>query len=458
MRHLTLRSLTLVGFETLMIVMAIAVAAFLRLGTWEVLTTDLGTAQIVLVAVVTQGCLYYADLYNLRHVADRRELFISLIQALGAASLILAAVYYWFPALIIGRGVFMIAATIVIVIVAGWRLIFEWTSGRVGPRERLLIVGTNQAAVELARELFDRRHDLGVEIVGFVDSDPTLVGTPILNPGVIGVVDDIPAIVQRNQVDRVVVSLTDARGKLPMQKLLDMKLNGVTFDHLPSVYEEYTGKIAVENLRPSWIIFSGGFRKTRWLTVAKRGVDALFAAAGLLLALPLMGLIALAVRLTSSGPIFYHQRRVGLHGAQFTVHKFRTMRKDAEAGIGPVWAAKDGDPRLTPVGGWLRRLRLDELPQLVNVLKGEMSLVGPRPERPEFVAELTHQIPYYGQRHVVRPGLSGWAQVRYTYGASTEDAVQKLQYDLFYIKNMSLALDLYIMFETIKTVVLRKGA
>ena len=177
-----------------------------------------------------------------------------------------------------------------------------------------------------------------------------------------------------------------------------------------------------------------------------------------MLAAPIAAVVAIFVKMTSPGPVFYHQSRVGQKGRVFTVHKFRSMRQDAEAGTGPVWAAKAGDPRVTPIGGILRRARLDELPQLWNVLKGDMSVVGPRPERPEFVAQLTKEIPFYGQRHIVRPGLTGWAQVRYTYGASTEDALQKLQYDLFYIKNLSIALDVFIMAETIKTVVLRRGA
>jgi exopolysaccharide biosynthesis polyprenyl glycosylphosphotransferase len=236
-----------------------------------------------------------------------------------------------------------------------------------------------------------------------------------------------------------------------------MKLDGVTFDHLPSVYEEYTGKIAVDNLRPSWLIFSEGFRKSRFLAFCKRVLDVVAALIGLVLAVPIGLCVAIAVKLSSPGPVFYSQRRVGLRGKIFTVWKFRTMVADAEAQTGPVWASRDGDPRITAVGGLLRRTRLDELPQLWNILKGDMSLVGPRPERPEFVTDLTRQIPYYGQRHVVRPGLTGWAQVRYTYGASTEDALQKLQYDLYYIKNFSIPLDLYIVFETIKTVVLRKG-
>jgi sugar transferase (PEP-CTERM system associated) len=306
--------------------------------------------------------------------------------------------------------------------------------------------------------MFSRRHELGVEIVGFIDPDPAKVGAPVINPGVIGTIEDIPSIVRARSVDRVVVSLADARGKLPMEKLLDLRLDGVNFDHLASVYEQYTGKIAVENLRPSWLVFSPGFRKTAALTAAKRAFDIVLGGIGLLAALPLMGLVAIAVKLTSPGPALYQQRRVGLHGHIFTVYKFRSMHVDAEKHTGPVWASKTGDPRVTPIGALLRRTRFDELPQLWNVVAGDMSLVGPRPERPEFVGELTRDIPFYGQRHIVRPGLTGWAQVRYTYGATVEDALQKLQYDLFYIKNLSLALDLYIILSTIKTVLLRKGA
>jgi sugar transferase (PEP-CTERM system associated) len=443
-----------------LIVLAVVAGAYLRLGAkfWEVFAYEGGLPKALLIAAVAQGCLYYADLYDLRLLSDRRELFIRILNALASASLILAGIYFWLPDLIIGRGVFMIAAMLVITMVIGWRIAFEWASRQVRPSERLLLVGTNAAAVDLAREIFARRHQLGVEIVGFIDPDPARVGAPVLNPGVIGAVEDIPSIVRARRVHRVVVSLADARGKLPMDKLLELRLDGVNFDHLASVYEEYTGKIAVENLRPSWLIFSDGFRKTRWSTAAKRLLDIAIAVVGLILALPVLVLVSLAVKLTSSGPVFYHQRRVGQHGRIFTIHKFRSMRPDAEAQTGAVWAAKDGDARVTPIGRFLRRSRLDELPQLWNVFKGDMSFVGPRPERPEFVGDLTRQIPFYGQRHIVRPGITGWAQVRYTYGATTEDALQKLQYDLFYIKHMSVALDLYIILSTIKTVILRKGA
>jgi sugar transferase (PEP-CTERM system associated) len=456
----TSRRVLLVLSETTLIVGAVALAAYLRLGdqAWFVLTYEDGLWKTLLVAGVCQACLYYVDLYDMKVVADRRELFVRIIQALGAASFILAAIYFWVPDLVIGRGVFMIAASFVITVVIGWRLAFDFMSSHAGPRERLLLVGTSAGAINLARELYDRRREFGVEIVGFVDPDPARVGAPVLNPGIVGTIDDIPSIVRARNIDRVVVSLVDARGKLPMDKLLEMRLDrGVTFDHLATVYEEYTGKIAVENLRPSWLIFSEGFSKTLALRSAKRAVDVGLSSVGVVLLAPVMLIVAAVVKLTSAGPALYHQQRVGQQGRLFTVHKFRSMREDAERDTGAVWAtARDG--RVTLVGRFLRRARLDELPQLWNVLKGDMSLVGPRPERPEFVEKLQQQIPYYGLRHSVRPGLTGWAQVCYTYGATVEDALEKLQYDLFYIKHITVAFDLLILFSTLKTVVLRRGA
>jgi sugar transferase (PEP-CTERM system associated) len=457
LQRLTWRSVLLISIESLFLLSTVLAAAWARLGD-DVLDAEklpMLTAKAALATGVVQVCLYYAELYDLRVVADRRELFVRILQALGAASLVLALLYYWFPSLVIGRGVFLIAAIIVVTVVAGWRFAFEWTVGRIGPTERLLIVGTGPAAVNLAAEINALRQELGVDIVGFVDVEGRRDATAD-GPAVIGAIDDIPAIVEANAVDRVVVSLADARGRLPMEHLLDMKLSGVQFAHLASVYEDYTGKIAVENLRPSWLIFSEGFRKSRAGTAAKRLMDVLAATIGLLIAAPIMLVVALLVRLTSAGPALYHQRRVGQHGRVFTVHKFRSMRQDAEAATGAVWAVSNDD-RVTPIGRFLRKTRLDELPQLWNVLRGEMSLVGPRPERPEFVDDLSRQIPFYRQRHVVKPGVTGWAQVCYQYGASVGDALEKLQYELYYIKNMSLALDLFILFKTVQTVVLKRG-
>ena len=450
--------LTLVVLEAIAILATVALAAWLRLGDEapSLFRDRWFFAQACLVAVVCQMCLYLVDLYDFRVTADRRELFVRAPQALGATSLILAVIYFWLPELVIGRGVFLLVAVGVVLLVFGWRFAFEWFGARMVPRERLLIVGTAPGAVELARELHNRR-EFGTHVVGFIDSDPSRVGMPVLNPGVVGTIDDIPSVVRDHGVDRVVVSLTDARGKLPVHRLLDMKLQGIQFDHLASVYEEHAGKIPVDNLRPSWLIFNSGFRKTATLRFAKRAVDIVAGVGGLVLSAPLMLVVGLAVKLTSRGPALFHQRRVGQDGRPFMVHKFRSMQVDAEAKSGPVWAT-GSDARVTPIGGILRRTRLDELPQLWNVLVGEMSLVGPRPERPEFVSSLTEQIPFYGQRHVVKPGVTGWAQVSYTYGASVEDAMEKLQYDLFYIKHLSIAFDLFIILKTVKTVLMRKGS
>jgi hypothetical protein len=351
MSRISRRAVVLIAAESALIVSAVWLAAYIRFGPWmvEVMRDENGMVKALLIAGVCQACLYYADLYDFRRIGDRKELLIRILQALGAASFILAAVYFWFPAAMIGRGIFLIFAAIIVVLIVGWRTLFEWLTSRVGPTERLLLVGTSPASVALARELFDRRQSLGVEIVGFIDSDPARVGAPVLNPGVIGAIDDIPSIVHRRAVDRVVVSLSDARGKLPMDKLLEMRLDGVRFDHLASVYEQYTGKIAVENLRPSWLIFSTGFAKTKLVRTGKRALDVGAATIGLILAAPVLLLVSIMVKLTSRGPVLYHQQRVGQHGRLFNVHKFRSMRTDAEAGTGAVWATED-DPRVTPIG------------------------------------------------------------------------------------------------------------
>ena len=264
------------------------------------------------------------------------------------------------------------------------------------------------------------------------------------------------ALVQDCAVDLVAVALADRRSKLPTQELLRCRLAGIDVREQEEIYERITGKLAVEAMRPSYLIFNQGFSSHPWSQLAKRTVDVVIALVGILLSWPLMLLTALIVRLDSPGPILFSQERVGADGKPFTLHKFRSMRADAEKLSGPVWAQQD-DPRITRSGRFIRKTRLDELPQLFNVLLGDMAMVGPRPERPPFVEELGREIPYYNQRHIVKPGITGWAQINYPYGNTTEDSLRKLQYDLFYIKNQSSLFDLSILFNTVKIILLRKG-
>jgi sugar transferase (PEP-CTERM system associated) len=442
---ITRRVLILATIDTLTVLAAIGVAR----------RSPGGWISALLAAAVVQTCLHYVDWYE--RPLPLRARIGAVLSALAASAGVLVATRFAMPRLAIAPGTLGLAAAAAVPAMLASHVCFDWLTARGALRRRLLLVGTEPAAIALARELFERRHELGIDIVGFIDPDPARLGMPLINPGVIGTIDDIPSIVRARRVDRVVISRGDGRGTLPMDALLGNRLDGIRFDHLATTYETLTGKIAVTDLRPSWIVFSDGFRQGLLQRGAKRALDVLGALIGLLVAAPLLLLVALAVRLTSPGPIVYSQQRVGRHGQLFTVRKFRSMRQDAEAGTGAVWAQKN-DPRITTLGRLMRKTRLDELPQLWNVLSGDMSLVGPRPERPEFVSQLTQQIPFYGQRHAVRPGLTGWAQVRYTYGSSVEDAMEKLQYDLFYIKHLSIALDLFIVVSTIKTVLMRKGA
>ncbi|MEP6783304.1 MAG: sugar transferase, partial [Acidobacteriota bacterium] len=348
----TWRSLVLVVGETLLLLASVVISSALIAGSYglEMLADNTAMLRVLLIVLVCQLCLHYSDLYDLGTITTRGEFFRRLLSALGATSLILGLAYWLFPLLVLEKGVFLLASAIALCLVVAWRTTFGWLIEHLAPRERLLLVGTSQAAIVLARELFERRYELGVDIVGFVDPDPTRVGAPIINPGVVGVIGDIPALTARLRVDRVVVSLSDARGKLPMDQLLDVRLrSGVLFDHLANVYEDYTGKIALENLRPSWLVFSTGFRKTWLLLATKRAFDVVAAIFGLILSAPLTLLTALVVKLESpADPVLYHQERVGLNGVTFTIHKFRTMRSDAEAATGPVWSGAN-DSRITSV-------------------------------------------------------------------------------------------------------------
>jgi len=358
--------------------------------------------------------------------------------------------------MMLGRGVFLVSLLLMLVVMACLRVFVMWLLGHPRLAERVLILGTERSAIDLAREVLNRQED-GYKIVGFVGDDPHLVGKSLINPTVIGLTADLEDIVRRYQPDRIVVAVNDRRGNLPLGPLLRLKLrDDVAVEESASFYERLTGKISTDLLRPSLLIFSNGSRRLRAYKRLRRIADVALAGVGFVLSLPILILTAVAIKLDSRGPVLYRQERVGIHKEIFSIIKLRSMRVDAEKD-GPVWAGK-ADPRVTRVGRIIRKLRVDELPQFVNVIRGDMSFIGPRPERPVFVDQLEREISFYSQRHLVKPGLTGWAQIRYPYGASVEDAIEKLQYDLYYIKNQSPVLDAIIVFETIRMVLFGRGA
>ncbi len=322
-------------------------------------------------------------------------------------------------------------------------------------KKRVLILGDGKLAHDLTRVLvFDRSHRY--EVVGVLSRDPSRVGTLVVSPRIIGTVDQLYELSEYHQVQSIAVCVEDRRGSMPLDALLDVKSMGIEVVDGHRMYEEECGRLSIDELKPSFLIFSSGFERKPVIMVIKRIGDILGALGGLVFLAPLMSVIALCIKWDSSGPVLYRQTRVGLHGYPYVLLKFRSMREDAEV-EGVQWATR-GDARVTRLGYWLRKLRLDELPQFINVLKGEMSLVGPRPERPHFVHDLRTQIPYYDLRHTVRPGITGWAQTCFQYAASLEDSHVKLQYDLYYVKNLSLYLDLKILLRTIRVVLQGSGA
>jgi sugar transferase (PEP-CTERM system associated) len=455
-----MRRLFLVIAEAVLLFVAGLTAIHLRFGieTSDVLFNQRGWMKLVMLTVVIQLTFYLFDLYDLPATRRYRRVIINLVIALSVATVLLSIVFYVVPALQLGRGVFLVDVTMILAIIPAWRLVVAWSAGhpQFGVRERVLILGSGDQAIELARATLERRAS-GFHIVGFVDNKPELIGKSLINPKVIGLTKDIGSLVDQYQIDRIVVAVADRRGMFPTEELLGLSLSGrVAVEESARYYERLTGRIDSEMLRPSWLIFSRGNRFSDLEYHVRRVVNVGLAAVGLVLSLPIMLLTALAVKLESRGPILYVQERVGKNGRTFKIIKFRSMRVGAEAKSGPVWA-EENDPRVTRVGRIIRKLRFDELPQFVNVLRGNMSFVGPRPERPVFVEQLSEIVPYYSQRHVVKPGLTGWAQIKYPYGASVEDAIEKLRYDLYYIKNQSLLLDAIIMFETIKIMVFGRG-
>jgi sugar transferase (PEP-CTERM system associated) len=410
--------------------------------------------SLIIVAAV-QISLYYFDLYDLKIFRNNLELIIRLLQSLGVASIILATLYYLLPQLIIGRGIFFISLGFMALAIIIWRILYNYLVRKRQMNQKALIIGTGPLAKSIAQTILDRV-DTGFTVIGFISDDPEKVGTPLVNPSIIGDYSQIIDLIKREKPDRIIVALEERRGKFPLNQLLECKMKGISIEDGINFYEHLTGRLQIESLRPSSLIFSEGFRKDKATLLLKRITGFLLSLVALTLLSPVIVLCSLLIKLDSKGPVFYRQERAGKNGKIFRLLKFRSMVENAEEN-GAVWACEKDD-RVTRVGKRLRKYRLDEIPQMINVLKGDMSFVGPRPERPCFVEQLKVDIPYYDQRHTVTPGITGWAQIKYPYGATKEDALEKLKYDLYYIKNLSSLFDLMIIFETIKVVLFGKGA
>jgi sugar transferase (PEP-CTERM system associated) len=406
--------------------------------------------KILAVAVVALLCSHYMELHDLTQLKSPGETYSRILVLLGIVSFLLAGLIYFFPSISIGRGVFLIG---ICILSMNW-ILWRWAYGHLislpSMREPVYLLGNGDRATRIAAAI-RTRGELGMDLAGWAGE----AGSAALTKDSLG--DILLEAARRRSIKRVIVALDERRSRMPVQELLDLRMQGVRIEDGTTVLEKISGQIEIDTLYPSWLIFGEGFRlrPNHWLV---RDIASTILAVSLsVLTLPLIPFIALLIKLTSPGPVLYRQKRVGFRNTTFDCYKFRTMRSDAEADSGPTWACDD-DPRITKVGKFLRSTRLDEIPQLWNVLRGDMEFVGPRPERPEFIERLSQEIPYYRLRHVVRPGITGWAQIRYRYGNSVKDAREKLKYDLFYIKNMSLGLDFWIVFETVKTVLFREGA
>jgi sugar transferase (PEP-CTERM system associated) len=408
------------------------------------------------IAFVSAVTFYIADLYNLSWFRKKRELLSRIVPCFFIIGMIVFSISLVFHDQYFSRNIYLLAFSIMIPMILGCRFVYYFAVNTRGLRDKVLILGTTKIAQQLLEELH-RDGNPEFDVLGLVSEGPCSPFEALAGRRILGDVHDLERILRQHTPDIVVVALSERRGNFPSKEILDCKMQGIRVEDWPSFYEKLTGKIHVHNLRPSWLIFADGFARSDFVMAVKFCIDMALALIGLCLALPFMIICAVLIKLDSAGPVFFRQERVGEHGKVFSIIKFRTMVADAEKDTGPVWA-QNVDPRVTRVGHLLRRTGMDEMPQLLNVLKGEMSFVGPRPERPPFVAELQQQLPYYTQRLVVKPGITGWAQVRYGYGATIEDSLEKLQYDLYYIKNMSIFLDFLIILSTIHKVVFAKVA
>ncbi len=409
--------------------------------------------RLVLFTAVVVISSYLSELYNNDKQTERKEIMIRVLVELIVSFVVLTSAFYIMDVVMFGRGVLMLSLVFFGALQLLWHIGYAALLYSPALARKVIVIGTGSLARKIGDLILSTNHQHILK--GYVNISGESVQVPA--EALVGNGHGLLATIKEEKPHKLVVSLSERRGVFPVQDVMNCKFSGIEVIDAPSFYEQITGKLLIENITPSWFIFSNGFRMTSFLKLYKRMIDIICSLIGLVLTLPLLPLIALLIKIDSRGPVFLRQIRVGEMDKPFMLFKFRTMRQDAEQSTGAVWAQKD-DPRITTLGKFLRKTRIDELPQLFNVLKGEMSIIGPRPERPEFVCELKKIIPYYSERHFVKPGITGWAQIRYPYGASVEDAIEKLRYDLYYIKNISLYLDMLIVIDTVKVMLFGRGA
>jgi len=449
-------TLALLFSECLLITGCFVLAAYLFLpeGPGVFFGAEGGVVGIALVVVAMVAGLYLNDLYSEVQVKSKILLTQQLCFVMGSAFLLEAMVSYVDRNLRMPLHVMLPGGVISLIGCYFWRIFFSAYALPAMGGERLLLVGGSPLVHEISQYAVNNP-STGLQVLGFVDDVGMAEAAGV--PKYLGRLDSLREVAQATAPTRIVVGMRERRNRVPMADLLDLRFSGHIVEEAAITYERISGRVPIRELRPSELIYSGDTVRIHRALIYQNSINSILAIVGLIVCFPFMLLTALAVRLTSAGPILYRQVRVGLNGKPFTLFKFRSMRVDAEAATGAVWAARD-DPRVTTVGRIIRKVRLDELPQLFNVLKGEMAMVGPRPERPEFVKTLVEQIPYYRQRHAVRPGITGWAQINYKYGETLQDTMVKLEYDLYYIKHISFSLDVYIMLQTLKTMLLSRGS
>jgi sugar transferase (PEP-CTERM system associated) len=457
-QYYPIRNIFFVIGEFILISASVFFASWIILGHTIVFLCPWLCLKVLLITVTYQICFYYNDLYDLKVTDNYSELSIRLLQSIGAASIFLSGVYFAFPTVIIGRNIFLVSVIFAPLLIIIWRFLYTIILNKGLFNQKIMLLGSSELAKDIIQGIYEKK-DSGYAVSIVVEEDKNEFLTPYIDNSQVVCkknYDGLYDIAKQYNIKKIVVAIKQRRGAFPARELLDCRVRGIDIIKGNTFYEMLTGKLIVEQINPDWLIFSSGFRILRRVRIMKRIIDLAVSATMLIMLMPLIILVAILIKIDSKGPIFFSQERMGEKHTLFNVHKFRSMVENAEKLTGPIWAL-DNDDRITRVGRIIRKLRIDEIPQLWNVLKGEMSFVGPRPEREYFVKELEAKIPYYGERFIVKPGITGWAQVSYGYGASVDDAIEKLNYDLFYTKNFSIFMDLMIIMRTVKIVIFGKG-